>query len=519
MAAPAVQRKVDAEAFLASTGADGKADALKLAYDWYLRIKETWADVEAGRQSDVESVVSSVEAWRGNLIGVRLNRKSREAPFAAGLEEMTTELAGVDREARARVAQVGMLTGIDDRRLEQVQAINAHSIVPYRILHDSLHQSWEYAKEQLATPPRGTNVPVRQALMQKLWKYRDWYTKQTVKAASDALTEIYSAPGGLDPEKTKSAGSTTLTSDIDVNLKGNRTEAAVAVFNRLFKRNDALPGHEWDFEPGIVFDVNVYAMDWMHKWGGERQEGTSVDQASASPATPLEPPSDGGEDPRVQGLERVTANVTVAEGSRKGRKQGGIAGAEKAAEDAVNSDVFSLVKVRLYMTPLEWEEHKKNRHTQPGRAEVFALAEAEYAKYRAAMVGEMRRQTERAMRGEIAAPAPDATGAKDLQGKAATLLYESKVMVIAERRAELKRLVDAYDAAFDGAEAGERTRQNAVIDAKLVEIRRLVLEANLYANEASITHGGVQHGVVGLQGGTRIHMVKSDLLDLSLIHI
>lgn len=48
-------------------------------------------------------------------------------------------------------------------------------------------------------------------------------------------------PEALEPSK--GAGSTTLSSDIDVNLKGNHTELAVALFNSRFRKPKKLSAH------------------------------------------------------------------------------------------------------------------------------------------------------------------------------------------------------------------------------------------------------------------------------------
>lgn len=546
-AAPPIQREIDKAAFLASSDIMGRPDAVRVAYTWYLSVKDDWDPIEknGGDERQIATLERNIAGWQGNLTVLRLLSKARQEPFKTGIDEMAREVEAMRTGAARQAGQITTfshgLAGVDDLTLPTVEAINPKSLVPYKILHDTFHQSWEYAKEQLATPPRGTNVRVRQALMRKLWEYRDWHSNLIIRATADRLRYTTGDAGALDPARTKAAGSRTLTSDIDVNLKGNQTEAAVAVFNDLFKQNDELPAHRWDFEPGIVYDVNVYAMDWMHLFGGIQQPGSTVEQASAAPRTPLAPSASPSTDTRVQGLETVTANVSVAEGARSDRRQGGISDAAVAAGDAVNSDVFSLVKVRLYMTPPEWEDYKASRRLRAGREAIFTRAEEEYAKYRAAIVGEMRRETGQVVSAPIAAPADGATGAQELQGQAGTLLtarggvsadphaaaaqrgnllmassnriYEQKVMVIAAERAVLKRMVDTYDTQFEVMNETTRAARNREIDVKLARIRSLVLEANLYANEASITHGGVQHGVVGLQGGRALHLAKDDLLD------
>ena len=94
----------------------------------------------------------------------------------------------------------------------------------------------------------------RELLMAKLREFRQWHHDLILRR-----TQADPAIGRAGLTEWKAAGSTTLTSDFDVNLKGNKTELAVAVFNRLFKADG------WEHEAGVVYDVNVYAVDFMHK--------------------------------------------------------------------------------------------------------------------------------------------------------------------------------------------------------------------------------------------------------------
>jgi hypothetical protein len=54
-------------------------------------------------------------------------------------------------------------------------------------------------------------------------------------------------------------GSQSVTSDIDLSVKGAQSEAAVEYFNTMFKSHFGVA-----FEPGTMFDINLYSLDWMH---------------------------------------------------------------------------------------------------------------------------------------------------------------------------------------------------------------------------------------------------------------
>ena len=135
------------------------------------------------------------------------------------------------------------------------------------------------------------------------------------------LEEEQAKEGGLT--SASAAGSQTLSSDIDANLKGTSTEKAVAIFNDIFSREE-----HWGMESGVVFDINVYALDFMH--------GTS--------------------DAGGQGLQ------ALAEGGRAGAAAGGVASMMDADADIVGADLmeqrsWALVKVRHYTTLKAWGAH------------------------------------------------------------------------------------------------------------------------------------------------------------------
>ena len=568
----AIQRVINEDAFKNSKDDfTGRADAINTAYTWYLSIYRDLREAKATPE-DLADVSRRIDLWIGNnRIATRLT-KGRLEPFASGLVEMQQNLEGLKGSVgtqRAQVTAITDLASIDRLTLDAVAAIDPQSIVPYKILHDIFQQNWEYTKHELATPPTamGVNTPVRQALMRKLLDYRTWHTNEIIKLASEDMAQVYSDPVALNAAKSGSKGSTTLTSDVDVNLKGNRTEDAVAVFNDLFRANASLPSQTWDFEAGIVYDVNVYSMDWMYKFAGTPDPARTVDQATptappsgASAATAATGEVKGESKEPLLGYERATASVVTEEGARKGRTTGGIEGAPQRAADDASQEAFSLVKTRLYMTPAEWAAFKEARLArQAGAAPrassaaappdpaltrltaVFAKAEAEFAKYREAVIGEMRSQVRRQV-GALMPAVPDETaGSAEIQGQAAALsaasgtesdnahrreaqranllmassnrLYEAKVQALAAERATLKTMIDQFNAGFDGMGASVRAAANTAIDVQLVKIRGLVAEANLYANEASVTQGTVQHVVVGLQGNNRLNLTRNDLMN------
>ena len=258
-------------------------------------------------------------------------------PVVAPADAMVTRLNSGDLDEH----QLNQLTP------DQVAQVDSAGAAPRNILQRAMHESWHHAKEVLLAP--GGNAPARQALMRKLWEFRQWHHELILQRTKD---DPSLGKDGL--KEWKSAGSKTLTSDIDVNLKGTKTEQAVAVFNRKFKAD----GGGWAHEAGVVYDVNVYALDFMHKdtFSGLAEEGGEISphkfgQTDAASGAPLP-------DPATRGAAK--------EGAREGSAGGGVGahsdilGPRMVQADAGLQRVWSLVKMRLYMTGAEWAEYVRD---------------------------------------------------------------------------------------------------------------------------------------------------------------
>ena len=432
----------------------------------------------------------------------------------------------IDSSPRARqrtietLNQVTQVEDIDNLDISVIQSIDPMSLALYRILHDVLHQSWHMAKETLAN-----GSEKRQAFMKKLWEYRQWHHDQVLQETQKEVTARTKNPKGL--EKWPSAGSTTLTSDIDVNLKGERTEVAVEVFNELFKKG--FPGgHSWDYEAGVVYDVNVYAVDFMHSFAGietgEVIERLKQDQASYA-----------NEDAAI--TEQVPVKRTVKEGKRSGQDRGGISDRELDKLDRANQSESALVKVRLYMTGSQWEAYKESVKLPPDQKNLWQNVEQRYSVYLNTMSAKI---TEKAQGGLQLANQAEMTGMQVLQDLAAQAaghsgnehidsakqeqliigssnrIYEEKLKEVAMTREELKNLITAYNEMAKpetNTPQQQREAQEEQINISLTFLRNLIAECGLYANEASITDATVHHGVVGLQGGGKINMTQADALN------
>jgi hypothetical protein len=398
----------------------------------------------------------------------------------------------------AAKASIASVEEIDGLKLTSIQTIDHRSLVAYRILHDVLHESWHVAKELLLDPD-APNPANRRAMMQVLVDYRQWHHREILAEVRKELVRLTRDPNAL--LDSTGAGSTTLSSDIDVNLKGNHTELAVALFNERFKRSERLPEHAWSYEPGVVYDVNVYAIDFMHKFG-----------AADAP--------DGH-------------RVTVMEGARLGLTRGGIADEAIAEADRRNQLATALFKVRLFMNARQWATYKGlvSRGLQgdafEAQAAAFDTAEARFASYLAETLDRLGGEPEAAagatlsgvdrLRAVAASKAPAsgphdhaaAAARENILMVAANRIYEEKLAEIHVLRKALKERIATYER----ASVADKAATGLDVDMLLLRLRSLIAEAAMYANEASLTDATVHHVVVGLQGAKEIDQQKAGAIN------
>ncbi len=382
---------------------------------------------------------------------------------------------------------------------QQVAQVNPLGEEPRKILKNALHESWHHAKETLLKP--GGNVAAREMLMAKLWEFRQWHHDVILRR-----TQADPAIGKEGLTEWKAAGSTTLTSDIDVNLKGSKTEQAVAVFNRLFKADG------WSKEAGVVYDVNVYALDMMHAdtFKGLADTGSGVERHNFS-------------------ADASATRVSAKEGARSGSSGGGVSsGNAMLAERMKGADtslqnVWSLVKMRLYMTGTEWQEYVTGASVA---AETVSAVDLRYDSYMDQLKKRMAEGTEllevadeAGMTGfeVLDAVAQSKAGAEgdgeDVKMAASNRIYEQRLVEMSQLRAHVKSQIVRYEALVKAGEADDAEMLDAAIDGSLAMLRDLISECAMFSNEAYVTDGAINHAVVGLQSKIGIAQTRSETMD------
>ena len=199
----------------------------------------------------------------------------------------------------------------------------------------------------------------------------------------------------------------------------------------------------------------------------------------------------------------------------------------------LNQDVWSLVKMRIYMSDTEWNEHKHrilgynmDLRTRGENPEAFARREQMKAQIEDAEYFYEDYQENLALKIEEIKTSSDRIYVKMRQhlrqGKehvsahhrqdtvkmiAANLLYEEKLDKVQQLRTQLQQLQAAYP------------RQDAEIKMCAIDLKNALSEAIIYANEAYLTQGAVHFSVVGYQIGAGIEAHKKKNNDNYQIHL
>lgn len=147
-----------------------------------------------------------------------------------------------------------------------------------------------------------------------------------------------------------SVGAEAVTSDVDLASGGSNSELGVQFVNSRF-RTHFVPGKVIPYDPGTVFDINVYASDWIH---GEKGFADSAEgKRTITPAAEI-------------------STMTESDQVKRTKKM----------------EVWSLVKVRRNMSPEEWTAYTTQTLAalteEPARTDMEAKltqADAEYASF------------------------------------------------------------------------------------------------------------------------------------------
>jgi hypothetical protein len=374
------------------------------------------------------------------------------------------------------------------------------------ILEMDFCSNWFLAQEYLLSPDKWAQEPKVNAqefttkaesfknLMKTLIKLRQSETDSLLTEVREELKKKEEFKGMSDQDILTwgSAGSGSLTSDIDVNLKGAGSIQAVQLFNRLFKSKLG-----WAFDPGTVYDVNVYAQDFM------------IPNQAKKPFVKDE------QNNTIAPVQEVNALNTAASATNS-------ASSEFTGFDAfaINQDVWSMVKMRMYMTDSEWSKYciesvgiLDENATSDEAARSLQIqdqlddADSYYRKYQANLANKIheiehssdeiyKKMNETLKSGSQYLSEHQQHASKKMM--ASNLIYEQKLEEVTKIRKQISDLDP------------KKTKESEV--KKLgIQLKNALSEAIMYSNEAYFTQGAVHFSVIGQQiGGGKSTLIMSD---------
>ncbi len=282
------------------------------------------------------------------------------------------------------------------------------------------------------------------------------------KKLADQLTFQRGKQAKDQVEYKGSVGADTVTSDVDVSTGGANSEIAVRAYNEVFRETLGT-----DFDPGTVFDLNVYAMDFIHgKVDAPDKKSYTVNDEN--PEAP-----------------------DAADADQRDREQ----------------DIWALVHVARFMPDDgEWAAYVQqtvggipNAKKKAEQTARLAAARSRAKGFESRLVGMMVHLSETL---DFGVKQLETSGwSKEenreyLQGalrmRAANKIYEDKLLQVKELRLEIASLRQSIAKKENGADP-QRLKQL---------VSRLAGElsmAQLYANEVYGTGGGTVHAVMGMQ--------------------
>ncbi len=269
-----------------------------------------------------------------------------------------------------------------------------------------------------------------------------------------------------------------MTSDVDLSTGGSNSELGVQFVNSRFRTAFA-PGRMIPYDPGTVFDINVYASDWIH---GEASFSDNAD-----------------------GVRTITPAAEVSGMTAPDQEQ-----------RTKTMEVWSLVKIRRNMADAEWGTYVKmtldglpDATARSGMEQKLDEANTKFKAFeknvndrQAAMLTKLTAQ-EKAFFGAGGGSAFAGDHGDHFQEdasftRAANAIYEENLQEVKELRLRIEKLrVDPVANA-------------AAISGLGVELSNKIAEALTYANEVYATEGAVQHTVLKQGAGKKLDKLRNE---------
>ncbi len=277
----------------------------------------------------------------------------------------------------------------------------------------------------------------------------------------------------------EAAGSESVTSDIDLSAGGENTEIGLAMLNREFKKENGV-------EPGAMYDINVYASDWMFNIkvsDPSRDDGGTLKQSISSDS------------------EAKASTESELDNQNQKRKDN-------------SQEIWSMVKIRRNMTEDDWSTYKAQmlesisgsgaEGQKSDMRRKFGKVDKEYQEFRETVEREKKKLEDALTDEEKQAEqnSPFAENGKDhfadeaREMEASNRQYEKIMEKVKVLRLKVQQLKD-------------RSNTRNQVEELLIQISYNVSKGLTYANEVYATEGAVRHTVVGIQiGGKKLKSLQ-----------
>lgn len=363
--------------------------------------------------------------------------------------------------------------------------------VDCKLILDRCDRSWvEVKKRYVPDPP----------LMTRLIRYREESWTRLFEGVKRDLK--------ADGLKTFFAGSTDLTSDVDVTVIGKtpRQEVtAVTLFNKRFREF-------WGKESGTVFDVNLYARDFIPQRIGEVDKD-KLKKLRESLKTATDPEVKQNLQGQIDQIE-TQANEINQEVVGEDSWQQTQANEQEILE---LNDVMALLKMRRFMSDEAWADHMqasmtgaKDPKTQSEIRDRFKKADDLFREIKSELDGKIVALNQKLFPQikNVAERAEKITDAReDAEMQASNRLYEATLIDVAE----IGDQIDTLKA--EVKKSGVRTPQQAKeLDRLTNAYMQVKTKALVFANESYHTGGTLKDVVLNRQSNLGIQLTIPDYM-------
>jgi hypothetical protein len=273
-----------------------------------------------------------------------------------------------------------------------------------------------------------------------------------------------------------SVGAEAVTSDVDLASGGSNSELGIQFVNERF-RSQFVTGRKLPYDPGTVFDINVYASDWIHSLD---DFSDSVGEDSAGPT-------------KVRTIKPGTeVRLTESDELIRIRKM----------------EVWSLVKVRRNLSDAEWVTYRDatlkpltDAAASAEMASKLSEADTEHSIFKTKVKVRQKKMEDKWTDQEKAFHAASAFDGHFAEAasvtRASNEIYEETLQVVKQYRLQIERL-----RAEPVVNDDEISRVGVLLSDKIAE-------ALTYANEVYATEGAVKHTVLKQGAGKKLAKLRT----------